>query len=183
MSGYTKLFSSIVGSTIWSEDDHTRLVWITMLALANWHGEVEASVPGLAKLASVPLESVEQALRKLSQPDPYSRTKDHDGRRIEEIDGGWLILNHAKYRERASREDKREQGRVRQARFKQRRSANAQVTQGSAHVTPNNKTSAHTDTDTDKEKRRFAQGDAFKDTPKPSLKKQWAEELLKGEGN
>ncbi len=32
---YTKLFHSIVTSTIWRETDPTRIVWITMLALAE----------------------------------------------------------------------------------------------------------------------------------------------------
>ena len=44
-------------------------------------------------------------------PDPDSRTKDHGGRRIEEIDGGWRLLNHAKYKairdEEAIKESKR----------------------------------------------------------------------------
>jgi len=30
--GYTKLYSSIVASTMWREDDKTRIVFITMLA-------------------------------------------------------------------------------------------------------------------------------------------------------
>jgi CTP-dependent riboflavin kinase len=92
MSGYTKLFGSIVASTIWSEDDQTRIIWITMLAMKNQHGEVEASIPGLAKFAHVSIESTEKALAKLMAPDQYSRTKEFEGRRIEEIDGGWLVL-------------------------------------------------------------------------------------------
>jgi hypothetical protein len=40
------------------------------------------------------------------KPDPGSRTKDHDGRRLELIDPdardwGWRVINHAKYREKA----------------------------------------------------------------------------------
>lgn len=31
MNGYTKLFNSILDSTIWGESDETRLVWITLL--------------------------------------------------------------------------------------------------------------------------------------------------------
>jgi hypothetical protein len=48
VTGYTKLFSSIVSSTLWREPAATKVVWITMLALADRHGEVEASIPGLA---------------------------------------------------------------------------------------------------------------------------------------
>jgi hypothetical protein len=45
---FTKLFSSITESTVWDEPDRVRLVWITMLAMADKHGRVWASVPGLA---------------------------------------------------------------------------------------------------------------------------------------
>ena len=95
---FTKLFSSITASTIWAAPDHTRIVWITMLAMADQHGRVWASIPGLANIARVPIEATESALEELMSPDKYSRTKDNDGRRIEEIDGGWRLLNHAKYR-------------------------------------------------------------------------------------
>lgn len=110
--GYTKLFSSILASTIWRETNETRIVFITMLALANADGVVEASVPGLADLARVNLSACEEALQALQQPDPYSRTKDHDGRRIEPVDGGWLLLNHSRYRERVNTEERREYLRV-----------------------------------------------------------------------
>jgi len=96
VSGYTKLFSTIVASTIWREPDHVRIVWITMLAMSNADGVVEASVPGLADLARVTVEQCEDALFRLRTPDPYSRTKDNEGRRIADVDGGFLILNRAK---------------------------------------------------------------------------------------
>jgi hypothetical protein len=107
MNGYTKLFGSIVASTIWREDDKTRIVWVTMLAMANKHGDVESSIPGLSDLARVSITDVEKALKTLSEPDSYSRTKDYEGRRISEIEGGWHILNHAKYREKMSKDERR----------------------------------------------------------------------------
>lgn len=135
MTGYTKLFGSIVASTIWDEDDKTRIVWITMLAMANRHGEVESSIPGLAKFSKVSIEAVEQALEKFKRPDPYSRTKDHDGRRIEDMDGGWFLLNHPKYREKASADEVREQTRKRVERFRTR---NALCNGDSVTVTQSN---------------------------------------------
>lgn len=108
---FTKLFSSITESTIWVEPSNVRLVWITMLAMADAKGRVWASVPGLANRARVPVEDVEEALNKFLGPDKYSRTPDNEGRRIEKIDGGWRLLNHAKYRairdEEAIKESKR----------------------------------------------------------------------------
>ena len=118
MSGYTKLFSTIVASTIWREPDHVRIVWITMLAMSNADGVVEASVPGLADLARVTVEQCEDALFRLRTPDPYSRTKDNEGRRIADVDGGFLILNRAKYRDKCSTDDRREYQRAYRAEYR-----------------------------------------------------------------
>jgi hypothetical protein len=108
VKSFTKLFASIVSSSIWTEDAETRVVWVTMLALADKDGEVWASVGGLAKQAGVSREKCASALAKFMAPDPDSRTKDNEGRRIAEIDGGWVLLNYAKYRELGRGEDRRE---------------------------------------------------------------------------
>lgn len=120
MSGYTKLFGSLIHSTIWREPDHVRIVWMTMLAMADRDGVVEASVPGLADAARKSIPETEAALARLTDPDPYSRTPDHEGRRIEAVRGGWRLLNHAIYREKASTEDAREKAAARQARKRER---------------------------------------------------------------
>ncbi len=108
MTGYTKLFGSIIASTIWRADDKTRIVWITMLAMANKNGVVEGSIPGLADLSRVSVTDCQTALRNLMSEDEFSRTKEHDGRRIEEVDGGWVILNHGKYRAKMNLDERRE---------------------------------------------------------------------------
>jgi hypothetical protein len=125
VGGYTKLASSILTSTIWVEDADTRIVWITLLALANKDGEVEGSVPGLASIARVPVDVCREAIEKFMAPDPDSRTKDDEGRRIEEMDGGWVLLNHGKYRERASDDDRKQQAAARQQRARDRQKRNA----------------------------------------------------------
>jgi hypothetical protein len=132
MANYTKLFNSIVTSTIWTEDDKTRIVWITMLAICDQNGEVQASIPGLARLAGVTVEDAEMAIGKLLSPDKHSRTPDHEGRRIVPIDGGWELLNHAKYRRMASLEDRKEATAKRVRRHRER---NADVTPCNANVT------------------------------------------------
>ena len=105
---FTKLFSSITESTVWCEPDSTRIVWITMLAMADREGRVWASVPGLAGRARVAVKACREALKCFLSPDADSRTKEHEGRRIEEIDGGWRLLNHAKYRELRDQEARKE---------------------------------------------------------------------------
>lgn len=97
---YTKLDSSIIASTVWMGSLELKAVWITMLAMKNERHIFEGSVPGLAKLAGVSLEQCEVALHTLLSPDQHSRSKEFEGRRIEAVDGGWVILNGPKYREK-----------------------------------------------------------------------------------
>lgn len=115
---YTKLFQSILDSTVWQEPLAIKVVWVTLLAMCDAEGRVWASIPGLASRAGVSVKECETALDKFEGPDPYSRTKENQGRRIAEIDGGWQLLNHAKYRAMMSLEDRREYQRVKQAEYR-----------------------------------------------------------------
>lgn len=122
MAGYTKLFASLLSSTLWvQESKETKLVWITMLAMKNGRQVVESSIPGLAKAAGVTIGECEDALVRLRSPDAYSRTKDHEGRRIEDVDGGWVILNGEKYRDKLSLEERKEYKRTKEAEYRKRR--------------------------------------------------------------
>tara|TARA_R110000772_G_scaffold143235_1_gene252720 strand:- start:3527 stop:4471 length:945 start_codon:yes stop_codon:yes gene_type:complete len=132
---YTKLFQSIITSSIWMESDQTRLVWITLLALADKNGEVAASIPGLARVSGISIEHTESALERFLSPDDYSRTADDEGRRIEAIPGGWAILNHGKYRAMASVADDKIKNAERQKRFRDKRKRNEKVTNSNGRVT------------------------------------------------
>ncbi len=146
---YTKLAQSILTSTVWMEDDHTRLVWLTLLALADRNGEVQASVPGLANLARVPVPSCRVAIDAFLSPDPDSRTKDDGGRRLEEIDGGWVLVNHAKYRALASDEDRKLKAAIRQQRARDKRASrlvtpkSLQIPQAEAEAEADTKAQTH----------------------------------------
>ena len=119
-AGFTKLHSGILGSTIWRESPTVKVVWITLPAMADQDGIVEATVPGLAAFSNVSLEDTEAAIEKFLSPDKYSRTHDYEGRRIGVIDGGWRLLNYEKYREKLSKEDLKEKARIRQQRHRER---------------------------------------------------------------
>lgn len=120
MNGYTKLFSSIITSTVWREPKEVKILWITMLALADKYGEVAGSVPGLAAMAGLGIEETRSALLALESPDPDSRTKEDEGRRVRPIDGGWFLINHAKYREMMNADDRKEYLRKKQAEYRAR---------------------------------------------------------------
>lgn len=121
MPGYTKLFSRILESTIWREDDKTRILWITMLAMANQHGIVESTIPGLADRARITLDECETALERFQQEDKYSWSKEEGGRRVRVVEGGWFLINHDKYRKLLSQEDQREKTRLRVQAYRERR--------------------------------------------------------------
>src|ERR1700742_2623836 len=120
MAGFTKLFSEIVTSSIWGEDDKTRIVWVTMLALAGPDGIVRAAVPGLANAARVSLEDCERALDKFQQPDKYSRSQGFEGRRISRVEGGYLLLNYDHYRNTLDKERRKEYKARKQAQYRKK---------------------------------------------------------------
>lgn len=149
--GYTKLYSGLVFSTVWREDMHVKIVWITLLALSDWNGIVGASVPGLASAAGVSIDQCLEALERLSSPDEHSRTKEYGGRRIEAVDGGWFILNYAKYREMRDEERRKEQVRQAVARYREKKKADVsnghQSKPRKAHTTTSTSTEAVRTTD------------------------------------
>lgn len=104
---FTKLDSTLPDSSVWALDDQTRIVWITMLAMANRFGEVLASVPGLAGRARVSVAKTQEALEKFMSPDEFSRCEDNGGRRLAKITGGWLLLGYKRHRERKDDRDSR----------------------------------------------------------------------------
>lgn len=99
MSGFTKIYPSLITSSVWSESLATKVVWITLLALADRNGVITSSIPGLARVAGVTVEEAEKAIEIFCSPDKYSTSKNHDGRRLEQVDSGWLLLNYMKFRD------------------------------------------------------------------------------------
>lgn len=130
MVAFTKLYSSIIHSSIWAEPHHVRIVWITMLAMSDQDGVVEASVGGLARAAHVTREDCEDALRVLMGPDADSRDGT-TGERIEKVPGGFLILNYVAYRERKTKTQEQTAERVRKHR-ENRATVKRDVTHGNA---------------------------------------------------
>lgn len=116
MNSFTLMWAKMLDSSVWQTTKEARLLWVTMLLMKDREGIVRASIPGLAHRAVLTLEECEEALKVLSDPDPYSQTPTADGRRIVKVEGGWLVVNHELYR--TSEEAKKEQDRVRQAKHR-----------------------------------------------------------------
>jgi hypothetical protein len=155
---YVKLFSSILDSTLWDLDAEIVKVFITLLVMADQDGCVMARAPGIARQARVSVEGTKQALALLSAPDPESRSREHEGRRVTETEDGWLILNFEKYRDLMNEEDRKSKAAARQRRYieKQKakdRPADAELTPADAELTPADASDANDATTLDDLKR------------------------------
>ena len=134
---YNKLFAKILDSSIWTEPTATRIVWLTFIAAMDEVGFVAfASTKNVAHRAIVTLDEAEAAIKCLESPDKDSFDPDNDGRRIERVTGGWMVLNAGKYRAIATREHQKELNRNRVAEFRKRKSCNGGVMDDNDSVTP-----------------------------------------------
>jgi hypothetical protein len=103
----------------------------------------------------VSLKQAQVATDCLESPDPESSDKSNEGRRIERVPGGWMVLNATRYQALATRAMVQEQTRTRVRRHRERKQAgNAPVTVGNEKLTPSD---TDTDTDIKKDSSRFAQ--------------------------
>lgn len=97
---YVKLFAKILDSSIWLESDSTVRVWITLLASMDSEGMCHfAAIENLARRARVYPYLAKKAVAILEAPDLKSSGDGNAGRRIEKVQGGWVVLNAKKYRE------------------------------------------------------------------------------------
>jgi hypothetical protein len=168
-TGFTKLFASLLDSTVWCENAPTKITWICMLAMSDRFGRVHASIPGLANRARVTIPEAEAALAKFLAPDTYSRTKDHEGRRIEEIDGGWRLLNYEKYRAMRDEEERRAYNRewMRQHRGSPQTSTSSTVDSGVPPL-------AHAEAEAEAEAEERGREDARRPRPARKCPQDWS---------
>jgi hypothetical protein len=96
--GFTKLDEGILRSSIMAEDPVTFKVWIAFLASCEPDGIARVSSVFIASVCRFTQEQVDKAVKRLSRPDLGSRSEEHEGRRIQRVDGGYLIFNYEKYR-------------------------------------------------------------------------------------
>lgn len=144
-------------SSVWEEPTDTRIVWVTLLALADQHGHVDGTVKSLARIARVSISACERAIKTLLSPDPNDRSGVDEGRRMRPETGGWLIINYADYRHRMSIEERRERDRIRKRQVR----ASARSPQPSANVRKVQQAEAEADPEVISNNRR-REGPVFK---------------------
>jgi len=116
---FNKLFTKILDSSIWLEPTSTRIVWITLLAAMDETGYAHFSaMENLASRARVTMDEAEIAVKCLLAPDENSGDPENDGRRIDRVPGGFLILNAEKHRGILNRVIRNEQARLRVAQWR-----------------------------------------------------------------
>ena len=122
---FVKLDTRILQSTLWFERD-ARELFITALLMAEpreilepvpqlkvdaieetgftvppgWYGFVPAAGVGIIRQAGIDRDPGIKALTELGSPDKESRSSEYGGRRLVRVNGGYVILNYIKYRER-----------------------------------------------------------------------------------
>jgi hypothetical protein len=136
---YNKIFTKILDSSVWLEATPTRIVWITLIAAMDEHGFCAFAAPGnVASRARVTDQEAIAALHTLESPDTVSPGQPNDGRRLERVPGGWMVLNAEKYRDLVTRAQAQAstRERVRKFREKKRAASSGDVTKSNASVTP-----------------------------------------------
>jgi hypothetical protein len=105
MNTWTPLWSKIVDSSLWVEPYYVRVLFLTMMALKDRDDVVRYSAFALAKRANMSEQEVLDGLEILSEPDRKRiEPQANEGRRIEKVADGWLVLNGAYYRKLIKRE-------------------------------------------------------------------------------
>ncbi len=113
---YGKIFEQIFEGSL-------RLNWkalITfqqMIILCDKDGILDMSHEALHFRTGIPLEIIRKGVEILESPDPQSRTRTQEGRRIARLseyrDWGWQLVNHTYYRNLMSGADKKKRDRDR----------------------------------------------------------------------
>lgn len=123
--GYVKLDEDILRSSLWVDRD-MKDVFLAALLLARpkvftlpspqleveaiietgfvvppgEYGFVASSGEGLILSAQLDLREGFEALKELGEEDPTSRSQEYGGRRLVRVNGGYLVLNFMRYRDK-----------------------------------------------------------------------------------
>lgn len=122
---YVKLDCDMLASTTWL-DREAREMFLTALLMAQpyearepqaqleirsleptgwsvpigWYGFVHAASSGIIHMAGADRDNGLYALDRLGAPEPDSRSQKYEGRRLVRVDGGFIVLNYMKFREK-----------------------------------------------------------------------------------
>jgi len=87
--------SKIIHSEIWSKDLVVRVLWVTMLALKDKMGVIEASKDGLIRAANIYTDHFDDAINYLESNGW-----------IKAIEGGWVVLSQTNQKQKTKEKAK-----------------------------------------------------------------------------
>lgn len=118
---WTPLWSCIVESSLWDQNDAVVKIFLTMLAKRDADDIYRGTAYALGRHSRKSESEVLDALKILSSPDTQRiEPQPEQGRRIKAVDQGWLIINAEKYRAMVQIEMKRARNRKAQAAWRER---------------------------------------------------------------
>lgn len=143
---YGKIFESMFSGSMVGSGSTVFAVWAYVIANAKPPGFVELNPKLLAAIIGCTVDEILAAMKVLESPDPESRCKDHDGRRLLS-EGAFLyhVPSWHRYHDLRNEIERRHQNREAQRRHRQKSSAS--VSNGQ-HASAK---SAHADADTEAE--------------------------------
>lgn len=120
MTRYSPIWSTIVDSSLWLEEDFVVKVFLTMIAKKDLDDVVRGSAHAISRWANKTEEETLKAIKILSNPDKRRiEPQKYDGRRIQKVEDGWLVLNGAYYRKLTQKANRREYQRVWQQTYRE----------------------------------------------------------------
>jgi hypothetical protein len=161
LSGYTPVFDTVYDGTLCGKWP-TLPVWLSILPMADWRGHIDLTPEAISARTGWPMELLLAGIKQLCEPDPRSRSKNDDGRRLvlldEHRDWGWRVINIQKYRNIASGKDQVDDGRNAEKvrRYKERQKT-LKDTVGHRETPQNTNSDTYTNSDSDSEKDTTAQ--------------------------
>jgi hypothetical protein len=121
MIHYVPVFSKIVDSSLWCEPDLVIKVFLTMLVKKDKDNIVRANAFNISLWSRKTEKEVLEAIEVLSNPDTRRiEPQPHEGRRIQKVEEGWLILNGQSYQDAFRAEAIRAKNARSQASFRNR---------------------------------------------------------------
>ena len=133
MSGYTPVFDTVFDGTLCGQWP-TLPVWLTILPLADWRGHIDMTPQAISIRTGWPIDLLQAGIAELCKPDPNSRSKAEEGRRLVPIDPdrpwGWRVVNIEVYRRKCRDANDVSTGKAaeRSKRYRERHAASRRVT-------------------------------------------------------
>lgn len=110
---FAKLYSSMYDGTLATNGPWEALVTFQqLLILCDRTGMVDMTMETISRRTTIPVDIIRKGIAALEAPDPGSRRREEEGRRLVRLDQhrdwGWQIVNYEHYRNIRNADERRE---------------------------------------------------------------------------